>query len=335
MHRVGRIFRHILKAANGPRTLSPLDFESGGFFMVKERYGILNMSMEIWLDSVNLEEIRAIAPKVIGLTTNPLLLHKFYGTTHLTADQLEEYFDEIFRAVNGKPVFLQVVSIDTATIIKEAHALAHFAKNLGGSAGVKIPVTSDGIAAMQQLVNDGYLVLGTAVFTPEQGYCIGETGAQYLAPYVARATAHHRQMNTGVDGVELVRQLGHILGRHRFPAKVMAANFRVGETEVNDVIGTGVAAITVPASIYRTMDTQSRGTTDPKPFTHAPADRLSTILQHPQTKKAITDFTEALRASPAYVRIIYRQILGRDLSDNEINNILQRVGTTLQAEYHP
>jgi len=291
--------------------------------------------MEIWLDSVNIEEIRAIAPEVVGITTNPLLLHKFYGTTHLNVDQLEEYFSKIFSAVSGKPVFLQIVSLDTATIIKEAQALVHFARNLQGNIGIKIPATTGGIAAMRQLVSDGYLVLGTAVFTPEQGYGIGETGAQYLAPYVARATAHYRQTKTGTDGVELVRQLSHTMRTQGFLTKVIAANFRVGETEVNDVIGTGVASITVPAPIFRVLDRNARGLAEPQPFTLKPRGNPRETLQHPQTKKAILDFTEALRESPAYVRLIYRQILERDLSDNEINNILQRIETVLQAEYLP
>src|SRR3989338_2388031 len=169
MHRVGRILRQILKSRKRHSHIFPTGLQVRWvFFIAKECCGILNTTMEIWLDSVNIEEIRAIAPEVVGITTNPLLLHKFYGTTHLNVDQLEEYFSKIFSAVSGKPVFLQIVSLDTATIIKEAQALVHFARNLQGNIGIKIPATTGGIAAMRQLVSDGYLVLGTAVFTPEQ-----------------------------------------------------------------------------------------------------------------------------------------------------------------------
>ncbi len=282
--------------------------------------------MEIWADTVDLEELAEMTSNVHGLTTNPLLIKKSPKTHDLNRGQLESHFIRIFQLMKGKPVFLQTVALDKESIIHEGEALLEFAKGNGCSLpGLKIPATSEGIEAIKYFVDKGELVLGTACFKPEQIYHVGKVGANYAAIYTARATKHFQDTEEGVDGVDLIRAGMKLIETHGFPTQIMAANFRTGEDEINDVLAYGPGAVTLPYPVYnssREPRTPNRSNLGELSLNlTAP---LGEQLKHYQTRKAMQDFTDAVEECPAYLQLVYHTIKRKELGELEVRRIIDR-----------
>lgn len=293
---------------------------------------------EVWLDSVDLGDVTALATDVDGLTTNPIILRKNPTTAGLDVRALEQHFAELFRHLAGKPVMMQVVSLDAERIVAEARALVQFGREHGARIGVKIPAVTGGIWALRQLHAEGMLTLGTTVFRPEQTYHCGLAGADYCSTYTARMTAHARQTDSSVDGVELAHQVLAVLRHQWYSTKLLAANFRSGPDEigeVNAVIEAGAHGVTVTRAVYAALNRLARGTAKPRPFTLELSGDLRRVLQHPQTRQALEEFTAAAEVNPAYLQLIYRRVLGRDPTAAAIADVTARARQTLAAEYQP
>ena len=85
---------------------------------------------------------------------------------------------------------------------------------------VKIPVTSEGLAAIKMLKKEGITTLGTAVYSASQGLLAALAGAKYIAPYVNRIDAQ------GGDGIRTVQELQTLLELHAPNSMVLAASFK-------------------------------------------------------------------------------------------------------------
>lgn len=73
---------------------------------------------------------------------------------------------------------------------------------------VKIPATSEGLAAIRQLKKQAIPTLGTAVYGAAQGLFSALAGAEYVAPYVNRIDAQ------GGNGIQTVEELQQLLALH-------------------------------------------------------------------------------------------------------------------------
>ncbi|HCU70079.1 MAG TPA: fructose-6-phosphate aldolase, partial [Desulfomicrobium sp.] len=87
--------------------------------------------MQFFIDTANLDEIRAAMDMglVDGVTTNPSLMSK-------EASDWREIASEICRLVPG-PVSLEVISLDTEGMVREARDLVQYGPNVV----VKVPMT--------------------------------------------------------------------------------------------------------------------------------------------------------------------------------------------------
>ncbi|MEF1944732.1 transaldolase family protein, partial [Neisseria gonorrhoeae] len=72
---------------------------------------------------------------------------------------------------------------DYKGILKDA---AEIRRQCGDSVYVKVPVTTEGLAAIKTLKAEGYHITATAIYTTFQGLLAIEAGADYLAPYYNR-----------------------------------------------------------------------------------------------------------------------------------------------------
>ena len=271
--------------------------------------------MEIWADSVDLEEIREMEPKVMGVTTNPLLIKKNEKTKDLNTEQLKKHFIEIFRIMQNKPVFLQTVSLDSENIIKEGKAIIKFAKENGCSKiGLKIPLTLEGIKAIKVLKNEDCLILGTAAFNLQQIYLAGKENMNYSAIYTARATKHFKETGEGELATKFVKEALKLNKENNFQTKIMAANFRKGENEINEILKNNIDAITVDKETYEKIGDFKIIEEDTK-LNFQPNQNIN----HPQVKKAMEDFTKAIEDNPAYLKMILQEA-----SESEIKRILKK-----------
>jgi transaldolase len=189
-------------------------------------------SMKIFLDTANIDEIRAAAAFGIldGVTTNPSLIAKEKG------DFIQSLY-EICEIVQG-PVSAETVSQDVEGMVREGRLLAQIHKHIV----VKVPLTKAGIAATSILAGDGIAVNVTLCFQASQALLAAKAGAAYISPFLGRLD------DISHDGVELIEQIVHIYKTYNFSTEVLAASVRHPKHFV-DIALAGADVSTIPYGV--------------------------------------------------------------------------------------
>jgi transaldolase len=166
--------------------------------------------MQFFLDTGNVDEIKQALEWGIldGVTTNPTLIAK-------TGRPFMEVVKEILQLVDG-PVSLETVSRDAKGMVEEGRKLAE----LGDNVVVKIPMTPEGIIAVQELESEGIPTNVTLVFSPTQALIAAKAGATYVSPFVGRLD------DISSDGMKLIRDIKTIFDNYDFDTQIIVASVR-------------------------------------------------------------------------------------------------------------
>lgn len=166
--------------------------------------------MKIFLDSADIGEIReGVATGLVdGVTTNPTLIAK-------SGQPFLKVVAEICGICPG-PVSAEVVATDTQTMLKEAEVLKKIAPNIV----IKIPLTIDGLKAVQELSKQGVKTNVTLNFSATQALLAMKSGATYLSPFLGRYAQN------GGDAAALLAEIVHIKNTYGFNTQILAASIR-------------------------------------------------------------------------------------------------------------
>lgn len=192
----------------------------------------------LFLDTADVNEVRQAAAWGVldGVTTNPTLMMRA-GTADLKATTLE-----IVNIVQG-PVSAEVISTDAEGMIAEAREILNWSEHVF----VKIPCTVEGLKAMREISRwPNGRINATLIFSPLQAYLVAKAGATYASIFVGRMD------DTGLDGMEVVRQTRAIFDRYGFPCQVLAASIR-HPAHVVEALLAGADIITVPFGVLQQM----------------------------------------------------------------------------------
>ncbi|WP_114195875.1 fructose-6-phosphate aldolase [Edaphovirga cremea] len=190
--------------------------------------------MELYLDTADVGAVKRLARilPLHGVTTNPSIVAR-------QGKPIWEVLPALRDALGGTgKLFAQVMAADAERIVAEALLLTQRVPGLI----VKVPVTSEGLAAIKKLKTMGIPTLGTAVYGAGQGLLGALAGAEYVAPYVNRLDAQ------GGDGIEMVQQLQKLLTLHAPQSKILAASFRTPRQAIECLLA-GCQAITLPVDV--------------------------------------------------------------------------------------
>lgn len=167
--------------------------------------------MKFFLDTANVEEVRQAAELGVldGVTTNPTLAAK-------EGKSFRELILEICGLLPNGVVNAEVVSTDTAGMLREAHEIAAWHPNIV----VKIPMTRDGVRALTVLHREGIRVNITLVFSSSQALIVAKAGAYFVSPFLGRLD------DISQDGLALLREILTIYRAYDFPTEVLAASLR-------------------------------------------------------------------------------------------------------------
>ncbi len=167
--------------------------------------------MKFFLDTANLEEIRqGVSLGVIdGVTTNPTLVAK-------EKRPFREHILDICTIVKDGVVNAEVVSTDTAGILREAHEITAWHPNIV----VKVPAIPDGVRALSVLSKEGIRVNVTLVFSASQALIVAKAGAYFVSPFLGRLD------DISTDGLTLLREIMEIYRAYNFSTQVLAASLR-------------------------------------------------------------------------------------------------------------
>jgi transaldolase len=211
--------------------------------------------MRIWLDTANIDEIRAAAKLGVlsGITTNPTLIAKETGVDYRSR------ILEIAEVVHG-PISAECVSRTADELVEEGREIAAWHPNVV----VKIPIDADGLEAINRLSREGVKINTTLIFSVNQALLAAEAGAAYVSPFVGRLD------DVGHDGIDLVRQIVGVFDRYHLPCRVISASLRhPRHVELSAQAGAHIA--TMPYSV------------------------LTGMLKHPLTDVGIERFLEDAR----------------------------------------
>lgn len=196
--------------------------------------------MKFCIDDANLEKIARLYDllPIDGVSTNPSILAK---TGRKPYDVLKD-----IRAIIGQEgeLFVQVISTDSDGMVEESRRII---KELGDTTLIKIPSVPQGFKAMKQLKKEGIRFIGTAIYTPMQGFFAAKCGAEYVAPYVNRID------NMGFDGVQVSKDIHDAIVKGGLTySGLLAASFKNSQ-QVLELTKYGVKAVTVAPDVIEGM----------------------------------------------------------------------------------
>lgn len=207
--------------------------------------------MKFFVDTANVDAIKEINELGLadGVTTNPTIISR-------EGRDFETVVKEICSIVDG-PVSAEVTGTTSEEMIKEARNIATWAKNIV----IKIPMTMEGMKAVNVLSKEGIKTNVTLVFSVSQGLMAIKAGATFISPFVGRLE------DIGSDPFALIADLRDIIDFYGFDTQIIAASIR-NKTHVEKVAKVGAHIATIPEGIFKKMS------------------------EHPLTTKGIETFTK-------------------------------------------
>lgn len=189
--------------------------------------------MQFWLDSADVRSIKRFetAGFISGVTTNPIMISK-------QSHGPEILIPELLKAFEG-PLAVQVVGDMTDAMIHQAEKL----HELNPRILIKIPVITEGYAAISYLAKKNIPVLATAVFKTQQALIAASLGAQYIAPYI------HHMDEQGINSIREVENMLVVLENQGLHTEMMAASVRQLST-VEQLAEMGVTNVTLNPEMF-------------------------------------------------------------------------------------
>jgi transaldolase len=205
--------------------------------------------MKIFIDSANLDEIKKAKAMglVDGVTTNPSLVAK-------EGRDFREVINEITTLVDG-PISAEVISTDSAGMIKEGRDIAKWHKNIV----VKVPMTIEGLKAVSHFSKKKIKTNVTLVFSVAQAILAAKAGATIISPFIGRLD------DQGEDGMRLIEEIMDVWDNSRFETEVLVASTR-HPRHIVDAARTGAHICTIPADVFRKLPNHSLTTSGLKKF---------------------------------------------------------------------
>lgn len=193
--------------------------------------------MKIFIDTANIVQIKSMHALGIvdGVTTNPSLIAK-------ENRNFREIVDEICGIVKG-PVSVEAVKSKAEEIIPEARELSKIAPNIV----VKIPMTKEGLKAVNVLSCEGIKTNMTLIFSANQAILAAKAGAAYVSPFIGRLD------DIGHDGMQIVKDIVQIYRNYdEFETEVIVASIR-HPLHVIDAAKCGAHISTIPFDVIDKM----------------------------------------------------------------------------------
>lgn len=192
--------------------------------------------MKFFIDTANVEEIRKAHEMgiIAGVTTNPSLVAK-------EGRNFKEVIFEITQIVDG-PISAEVISLETETMVTEACEFAKWHKNIV----IKIPMTTNGLAAVKQLTAKGIKTNVTLVFSVTQALLAASAGATYVSPFVGRLD------DISFNGIALIEEIAEVFAVQGIGTEIITASVR-NPIHVIEAAKAGAQIATVPYQVLIQM----------------------------------------------------------------------------------
>lgn len=192
--------------------------------------------MKFFIDTANVYEIKEINNwgVIDGVTTNPSLIAK-------EKRDFKQVIKEIASIVDG-PISAEVISLDSKNMVNEARELAKINKNIV----IKIPMTEEGLKAVNILSKENIKTNVTLVFSATQALLASKAGASYVSPFLGRLD------DISTDGMNLIEDICQIFSIYDIDTQIIAASVRT-PMHVLQIAKSGADIATVPYKVFKQM----------------------------------------------------------------------------------
>lgn len=192
--------------------------------------------MKFFIDTANVDEIKEINNwgVIDGVTTNPSLIAK-------EGRDFVEVITEITSIIDG-PISAEVISLDSKNMVNEARELAKINKNIV----IKIPMTEEGLKAVNILSKENIKTNVTLVFSATQALLASKAGASYVSPFLGRLD------DISTDGMNLIEDICQIFSIYDIDTQIIAASVRT-PMHVLQIAKSGADIATVPYKVFKQM----------------------------------------------------------------------------------
>ena len=190
--------------------------------------------MDFFIDTANVEEIKKANDMgiICGVTTNPSLIAK-------EGRNFNEVIKEIASIVDG-PISGEVkaTTVIAEDMIKEAREIASIHPNMV----VKIPMTAEGLKAVNVLSKEGIKTNVTLIFNATQALFAAKAGATYVSPFLGRLD------DIATPGIDLIRTISEIFAMQNIDCEIICASVR-NPIHIIDCAKAGADIATVPYKV--------------------------------------------------------------------------------------
>ncbi|MDU3136152.1 MAG: fructose-6-phosphate aldolase [Anaerococcus prevotii] len=189
--------------------------------------------MKFFLDTANVDEIKRINDIGLcdGVTTNPSIIKK-------EGKDFETVVKEIASIVDG-PVSAEVTSYTYHAMVEEARKLSAWKENIV----VKIPMTEDGLKAINTLSKEGIKTNCTLIFSVAQGMMAMKAGATFISPFMGRVD------DMGESGKKLIENLRKVIDIYGYDSEIIAASIRHNK-HLEEAALAGAHIATIPGKLF-------------------------------------------------------------------------------------
>jgi len=194
--------------------------------------------MKFFIDTANVEDIKNANELglICGVTTNPSLIAK-------EGRDFKEVIKEIASIVDG-PISGEVkaTTTDWKDMVEEAREISKIHPNMV----VKIPMTEDGLKAVNVLKKEGIKTNVTLIFSPTQALLAARAGATYVSPFLGRLD------DISFDGLRLIQEITEIFEASYIATEIIVASVR-NPLHVIEAAKMGADIATVPYKVIMQM----------------------------------------------------------------------------------
>lgn len=188
--------------------------------------------MKLFIDTANIDHVREIASWGIldGVTTNPTLVAKEgadFKKTVLTMCKLVPC------------VSAQVTAEDCTGMVKQGKEYAGWHKHVV----VKVPMTTEGLKALNEFRSKGIRTNTTLVFSLNQAILAAKAGANIISPFIGRLD------DAGEEGMNLIRDIMIAWQHYHFATEVLVASIR-HPRHVAQAAMLGAHICTIPYEVF-------------------------------------------------------------------------------------
>lgn len=190
--------------------------------------------MKFFIDTANVDEIRKANDMgiICGVTTNPSLIAK-------EGRDFKEVIKEITSIVDGAiSGEVKATTVAAEDMIKEAREIASIHPNMV----VKIPMTAEGLKAVNVLSKEGIKTNVTLIFNATQALFAAKAGATYVSPFLGRLD------DIATPGIDLIRTISEIFAMQNIDCEIICASVR-NPIHIIDCAKAGADIATVPYKV--------------------------------------------------------------------------------------